>query len=398
MTNESDVLIVGGGIVGLATALALTEARPGLGVTLVDKESAVACHQTGRNSGVIHSGIYYAPGSMKAAMCRQGNASMVEFCRDHAIPHEICGKVIVATDPSELPRLESLAERASAHGLDFERLGPAGIRDHEPHAAGIAGLYVEGTGITDYRRVAETYASLIAARGATVMLGTKVTSARRDLGSGWVVETTSGEQRARTLVNCAGLHSDRMAAMAGTVPEAQIVPFRGEYFELGQSAHHLVTGLIYPVPDPSFPFLGVHLTKMVGGGVHAGPNAVLALAREGYRRRDVETRDLWETLRYSGFRRLARKHVRTGMAEMARSASRRLFLRSLRRLVPELTLDDLVPTHSGVRAQALSPDGKLVDDFLIIESDDAVHVCNAPSPAATSSLEIGKFIAGYVVG
>lgn len=392
---QADLAVIGGGIVGLATALAAVRRQPGTSVAVIEKEPALAAHQTGRNSGVVHSGIYYAPGSLKAEMCRRGNSSMVEFCREHGIPVEICGKLIVATDRDELPRLERLAERAEAHGLAYERLGPDGLRDREPEVAGIAGLWVPSTGITDYVAVARRYAELIVEAGGSVTTGTEVTALDRS-SDGWRLTTPAGVVAARRIVNCGGLHSDRLARRAGTRLEAQIVPFRGEYYELRPSAHHLVRGLIYPVPDPAFPFLGVHLTKMIHGGVHAGPNAVLALAREGYRRRDLDLGDLAETLRYPGFRKLARKHLRTGAAEVARSFSKRLFLRSLQRLVPALELDDLTPSASGIRAQALTAAGGLVDDFLIVSGDDAVHVGNAPSPAATSSLEIGIAIFDHV--
>lgn len=402
-----EVAVVGGGIVGLATALAVTERRPGGrpsdglmsggGVVVLEKESELAAHQTGNNSGVLHSGIYYKPGSLKAQYCRDGNRALVEFCQEHGIAYDICGKVIVATEASELPRLDTLYERAKAHGLAVERLGPDGIRAVEPHVAGISGLRLPGTGIVDYRAVCATYAKLIEAGGGEIRLNTTVTGVRR-AGDRHVISTSGATVEATTLVNCAGLHSDRVARFSGAEPGAKIVPFRGEYFTLARSATRLVNTLVYPVPDPNFPFLGVHFTKMIDGSVHAGPNAVLALKREGYRKRDINLADTYETLTYGGFWRLARKHGRAGAAEIARSFSKRLFLRSLQRLVPEVTLDDLVPTHAGVRAQALSPDGSLVDDFLIIERDGAFHVCNAPSPAATSSLEIGRAIAARALG
>jgi (S)-2-hydroxyglutarate dehydrogenase len=390
-----DVAVIGGGIVGVATALAVTERFPGSSVVVIEKERELAFHQTGNNSGVLHSGIYYKPGSLKATYCRDGNAALVRFCDEHDIAYQICGKIIVATDPAELPRLDALAERATAHGLTWERLGPDGLKDHEPNVAGIGGLYLPSTGITDYRAIVRTYARLVEKRGGTIRLGTKVTGLRRD-GDAHVIETTGGELRATALVNCAGLHSDRIAKLAGEDTDAKIVPFRGEYYELAPDARHLVKGLIYPVPDPDFPFLGVHFTKMIDGSVHAGPNAVLALKREGYRKRDINLRDTAETLVYPGFLRLARKHFGNGMQEMARSFSKRLFLKSLQRLVPDVALDDLVPAHAGVRAQALTPAGALVDDFSIIEGDRSLHVCNAPSPAATSSLEIGRAIAAKV--
>jgi (S)-2-hydroxyglutarate dehydrogenase len=387
-----DVVVIGGGIVGLSAALACLQQRPGSAVVVLEKEPAVAAHQTGHNSGVIHSGIYYKPGSLKAQYCIEGNAEMVEFCQAHGIPYDICGKVIVATERSELDRLDALYQRAQAHGIAAERIGPAGIAEHEPHAVGIAGLWISSTGIVDYTAVSRAYAQSIAAAGGSVRLNTRVTGMHQRDGL-TMLSTTTGDVRARFVVNCAGLHSDRMVTMAGATPPAKIVPFRGEYYELAPAARHLVRGLIYPVPDPEFPFLGVHFTRMIDGSVHAGPNAVLALRREGYRKRDISLRDTAETLRYPGFWRLARKHARSGAREMARSVSKQLFLRSLQRLVPAITRADLVPTHAGVRAQALALDGKLVDDFSFSDSPGALHVCNAPSPAATSSLPIGRAIA-----
>ncbi|MGD9703646.1 MAG: L-2-hydroxyglutarate oxidase [Acidimicrobiia bacterium] len=388
----ADVVVIGGGIVGLATALAVTDRFPGAGVTVIEKEPDLAHHQTGNNSGVLHSGLYYKPGSLKATYCRDGNRALIEFCQEHGIAYDICGKLVVATEDDELPRLDDLVARAEAHGLAYERLGPDGLRAHEPNVAGIAGLFLPSTGITDYVAVVRKYAEIVQSRGGTIQLGTTVTSIRRE-GDEHIVATTNGEIRAGALVNCAGLQSDRVARMAGASPDAKIVPFRGEYYELAPDARHLVNGLIYPVPDPSFPFLGVHFTKMINGDVHAGPNAVLALKREGYTKLDINVRDTFETLTYPGFLRLARKHFGAGMQEVFRSFSKRLFLKSLQRLVPDVRRGDLVPTHAGVRAQALTPEGGLVDDFLIVEGHGALHVCNAPSPAATSSLEIGKAIA-----
>jgi L-2-hydroxyglutarate oxidase len=317
---------------------------------------------------------------------------MVALCREHGIEHEVTGKLIVATEPDELPRLDELERRAEAHGLAVERLGPAGIADREPHAAGIAALWVPSTGIVDFGAVGRLLGQLLEARGVQVRTGVTVTGLERD-GREQRVLTDEGDVRAGVVVGCAGLHSDRLARLGGVDPGCRIVPFRGEYYELSDEASPLVRGLIYPVPDPAFPFLGVHLTRVVGGHVHAGPNAVVALRREGYRRRDITARDVLDTATYPGFWRLARRHAGDGLAEMARSASKRLFLRSLRRLVPDLELDHLRPAPAGVRAQALTPDGKLVDDFLFVEAPGQLHVCNAPSPAATASLEIGKEIA-----
>jgi L-2-hydroxyglutarate oxidase LhgO len=360
------IAIVGGGIVGLATAYALRDRRP----VVFEKERSVGAHQTGHNSGVIHSGIYYKPGSHKARLCVDGARRMKEFCRERAIPHEICGKVVVATSEAELPRLDELGRRAAANGVEAERIGPDRLRQIEPEARGLAALYVPGTGIVDYVAVAKALAGFVEVRK-----GIRVDDVR--------------SLKADLVINCAGLHSDRLARS-----RTKIVPFRGEYYTLRRPS--LVRGLIYPVPDPSFPFLGVHFTRMVGGGVEAGPNAVLALAREGYSWGDVRVRDLLETLAYSGFRRLARKHWRMGLMEVWRSWSRAAFLRSLQKLLPAVTLDDLDPGGSGVRAQAIDPDGSMVDDFRIERRPGEVHVLNAPSPAATASLAIGEYIAGLL--
>jgi L-2-hydroxyglutarate oxidase len=392
----ADHVVIGGGIVGLATAYELTQQYPQSTVTVLEKEDTVAAHQTGHNSGVIHAGVYYKPGSLKAELCRAGARSMVEFCEAHDIPVRTCGKLIVATEAAEVPRLRALFERATANGLPVTMVTPEQAREHEPYVASVAGIHVASTGIVDYGQVSRTLADLIAKAGGTVQLGAKVTGLRpahagRPDGPVTVL-TNQGELTAQNLVNCAGLHSDRVARMAGVVPPARIVPFRGEYFELRADRRDLVNGLIYPVPDPQFPFLGVHLTRMIDGSVHAGPNAVLALAREGYSWGRIRPRDLAEVAVYPGLWRLARKNLRYGITEVRRSLSRRLFAESLARLVPALTSDDIVPAGAGVRAQAIAPDGSLVDDFLIVRRPRQVHVLNAPSPAATSSLEIAKHI------
>lgn len=387
-----DVAVVGGGIVGLATAVAVGERRPGARVVVVEKEPGWAAHQTGHNSGVIHSGIYYRPGSLKARFSREGNRSMVEFCRANDIPHDVCGKVIVATEADELAPLDALHERGVANGLDVRRLAPDEITEIEPHVRGVAGLHVRSTGIVDFTAVCRAYAAIVEGRGGELKLRTEVLSIHPS-AAGYRLETDQGTVEARQIVNCAGLHSDRVARRAGVDPGARIVPFRGEYFELKPERRHLVRTLVYPVPNPDFPFLGVHFTKMIDGSVHAGPNAVPGLKREGYRKRDISARDLAETLAYPGFWRLARTHHREGLKEIVRSLSKAAFVRSLQRLVPEVTADDIVPAHAGVRAQALLRTGELVDDFLLVHARDAVHVCNAPSPAATSSLEIGKAVA-----
>jgi L-2-hydroxyglutarate oxidase len=390
-----DYVIIGGGIVGLATAMAVGKKYPKARILVLEKEHDLAQHQTGRNSGVIHSGIYYKPGSLKARFAREGNHSMVEFCREHGIKHEICGKVIVATKPSELPPLESLIQRGVDHRFGVARLAPEQVQEIEPHVRCLAGIRVPSTGIVNYREVSAKYVELIKSQGGTVQTGTRVDRLRKVNGI-QVIETPRGEFEARFIINCAGLFSDRVARFGGLDPGAKIVPFRGEYYELMPEKRYLVRTLVYPVPNPDFPFLGVHFTRMIDGSVHAGPNAVLAFKREGYRRTDINFADLFEILTFSGFWKLARKYYRDGMMEMVRSVSKRAFVKNLQQLVPEVNEDDLIPTDSGVRAQALMPDGKLVDDFLIVNGKNSIHVCNAPSPAATASLEIGRFIANQL--
>jgi L-2-hydroxyglutarate oxidase len=384
-------VVIGGGIVGLATAHRLILDRPDARVTVVEKESGWGAHQTGHNSGVIHAGVYYKPGSLKATLCKAGAASMVEFCAEHGIEHKVTGKLIVATDEAELPRLRALYDRAKANGLPVRMVSQAEAREHEPAVACVEGIHVASTGIADYKAVCRTLAGLAEQGGATLRLNAAVTGIRageREV----VVRTTVGDITADVLVNCAGLHADRVARMAGIRPPARIVPFRGEYFELREDRRHLVNGLIYPVPDPQFPFLGVHLTRMVDGSVHAGPNAVLAMAREGYSWGRIRPRDVADAVSYGGLWRLGRKHLKYGITEVRRSLSKRRFAESLARLVPAVTADDLVPAEAGVRAQAITPSGDLVDDFLIVAEGRQVHVLNAPSPAATSSLEIAKYI------
>ncbi len=392
------VLVIGGGIAGLAVARELAAER-GHDVTVVEKEPSWASHQTGRNSGVVHAGLYYKPGSLKARMCVAGNESMISFAKERGIAADRCGKLVVAVDESDLPQLRMLLGRAEANGVPARLIGPDEARDYEPEVACVAALRVESTGIVDYRGVCHVLLEDLAAKGAELRLGaevTKITGSRGPAGPEVVVQAGGAELRADGLVNCAGLHSDRVARMAGLRPEARIVPFRGEYYELRPERSGLVRGLIYPVPDPQFPFLGVHLTRMVDGSVHAGPNAVLALRREGYRWRDISPRDLAETLSYRGFRRLARRHYRAGAAEMARSFSRARFAASLARLVPALTAADIVRSGAGVRAQALTPSGDLVDDFLVQVAPRQVHVLNAPSPAATAAFEIARRVADDV--
>ncbi|MET7753016.1 L-2-hydroxyglutarate oxidase [Micromonospora sp. NPDC005367] len=384
-------VVVGGGIVGLAVAHRLMTDRPGDQVTVLEKEAGWAAHQTGHNSGVIHAGVYYKPGSLKATLCKAGSASMVEFCREHGLAYDICGKLIVATDAEELPRLHDLHQRALANGLPARLIEGAEAAEYEPNVAAVAALHVASTGIVDFGAVCRKLAELLTEGGADLRTGTEVTrlAPRRE---GVVVGTTAGEFVADVLINCAGLHADRISRLAGVPTPVRIVPFRGEYYELVPQRRDLVRGLIYPVPDPQFPFLGVHLTKMIDGSVHAGPNAVLATAREGYSWGRISPRDIWDELSFRGLWALGRQHYRYGLTEVARSLSKKRFAASLARLVPELTSADIVRAGAGVRAQAIRPDGGLVDDFLIVEADRQVHVLNAPSPAATSSLEIARHI------
>jgi (S)-2-hydroxyglutarate dehydrogenase len=390
MTHQA--AIVGGGIIGLATALALTR-RGWSRLVVLEAEGDIAQHQTGHNSGVIHSGLYYKPGSHKARNCVAGREAMYRFCEEHGIPHRRCGKVVVATQERELPALAELARRGAANGLQgLKRLSAAELREHEPHVAGIGGLYVAETGIVDYTEVARKYTELIRQAGGEVRVNAKVIGVRRLPGE-LAIQTSAGDVVAQHLINCGGLQSDRIARLCGLDPGLQIVPFRGEYYELAPAKRDLVRCLIYPVPDPRFPFLGVHFTRTVHGTVEAGPNAVLAFRREGYSRWQVSPRDLAELLCYRGFWRMAGKYWRMGMEEMARSFSKRAFLRALRRLIPELRDEDIRPFGSGVRAQAVEPSGALVDDFRFVVGERMIHVLNAPSPAATASLSIGEAIA-----
>jgi L-2-hydroxyglutarate oxidase len=386
------VIIIGGGVVGLAVGLEITRRFPHLRLLVLEKEDGVARHQSGHNSGVIHSGVYYKPGSLKARLCVSGAASMVEFCREHGIPHQVCGKVIVATSADELPRLESLRHRGEANGLTgLHLIGAEELREIEPHARGLQALVVPSTGITDYALVCEKYAELISAAGGTVLTSARATSIRR-LADEIVIETPRGAFSTSALINCAGLYSDRISRMAGDDPGVMIVPFRGEYYDLRPERASLVKALIYPVPDPRFPFLGVHFTRRISGKVDAGPNAVLALAREGYRHTDINLRDLASSIVFPGFWRMARQHWRNGLDEWRRSLSKPAFVRALQRMLPEVCDSDLVPGGSGVRAQALKPDGALVDDFQFVPSGKVLHVLNVPSPAATASLTISKAI------
>ena len=393
MTQSADLAIIGGGIVGLATALALTEANPRLRLIMLEKEAKIASHQTGHNSGVIHSGIYYKPGSLKARTCVEGARRMKQFCDTHGIKWEACGKVIVATDERELPRLQNIYERGQANGLSgLKMLTAEEVREYEPNCRAVRAIHVPETGIVDYVQVAGKMAELIQQRGGRILTGARVTAVRRQ-GSGLTLDTAQGAVDARYLVNCGGLHSDRAAALMGVTPEVRIIPFRGEYYMLRPERRSLVRGLIYPVPDPEFPFLGVHFTRTIHGDVEAGPNAVLAFAREGYSLGTVRPGEFLGTLGYSGFWHMARKYWRVGAYEMYRSASKAAFVRSLQKLVPEIARGDLERGGAGVRAQAVAPDGSLVDDFKISVTPGAVHVVNAPSPAATASLAIGRHVA-----
>ncbi len=385
------VAVVGGGIVGLAVAERVLREDPAAQVTVLEKEQDWARHQTGRNSGVVHSGLYYAPGSLKARWCRDGRQALLDLARSEGVAHEVTGKLVVATEVAELERLEALHERGVANGLTIRRLTGEQAREVEPHLVALAALHVAETGIVDFRGVCAVLVRRLRDGGARLLPGTEVVGGR-EKGSEVELDTTAGEVVADAVVVCAGLQADRVARLLGHRPSVRIVPFRGEYRSLTPDAARLVRGLVYPVPDPAFPFLGVHLTRGVDGGVHAGPNAVPALAREGYTWGDVNLTDLAGTLGYPGFWRLARRHHRSGLAEVGRSLSSRRFADSVRRLVPELREEDLVPAPAGVRAQAVRPDGTLVDDFLVERHGRVVHLLNAPSPAATASLEIARHV------
>ncbi len=397
MTSDFDVIIIGGGIVGLATALRILEVRPGTRLTLVEKESDLAQHQTGHNSGVIHSGLYYRPGSLKALNCRKGYEQLLRFCSEESIPHEVCGKIVVATCAAELPKLEELHRRGVANGLEgLKFLRPEEIRDIEPCCSGVRGLFVPQTGIVDYRTVALKYAEILATRGAEIVLGERILNIRHNDKHVEVI----GESKtyaAKAAVVCAGLQSDYLARSTEPDLPLRILPFRGEYYKLKASAPHLVNHLIYPVPDPAFPFLGVHFTRMIGGGVECGPNAVFAFGREAYRKTDFNLRDTWEALTWPGFYKVAGKYWRTELDEFYRSISKQAFVRALQKLIPELHADHLEPGGAGIRAQACGRDGSLLDDFDIRIRGNVIQVCNAPSPAATASLSIGQTLAEKVL-
>lgn len=390
--KEYDIAIIGGGIVGCATAMALS-LQKNISLIILEAESKLAAHQTGNNSGVIHSGLYYSPGSMKAKNCVEGREFLYRFCEEHGIAHDRCGKVVVATDKDEIPRLNDLEKRGISNGLmGLRRLAKEEIKEYEPYVSGIDGLYVPDTGIVDFVHVTEKLAEVVQKNGGEVRLDTKVIMCNAE-SKRLILKTNDGEFKCKNLINCAGLYSDEVAKMCGVDPGLKIIPFRGEYYELVPEREHLVKNLIYPVPDPSFPFLGVHFTRMIRGGVEAGPNAVLAFKREGYKKTSISLKDSFETFTYRGFLKLIGPYWKTGFGEMYRSFSKRAFVKALQRLVPELKSQDIHPGGAGVRAQALEPTGALVDDFRIVEAEKMVHVLNAPSPAATAAISIGQKIA-----
>ena len=396
MSSESfDIIVIGGGIIGTATALSLQSSKK-FNILLIEAENELAPHQTGNNSGVIHSGLYYKPGSLKAKNCSEGRELLYEFCEKHQIEFEKCGKIVVATDKSELSTLEELFKRGVANGLaGIQKLNSEEIKNYEPNAKGIAGLYVPQTGIVDFTKVTNTYAKVFLDNGGSIEKNCKFLSPKNSSGN-LVILTTKGEFKTKFLVNCGGLYCDRIAKLCGVNPGLQIVPFRGEYYKLKKDKEFLVKNLIYPVPDPRFPFLGVHFTRMIKGGVEAGPNAVLAFKREGYTKKDFSFTDVSQMIFYSGFWKMASKYYRMGFGEFYRSYNKKAFVKALQKIVPEIQEDDIETGGAGVRAQALEHDGKLVDDFRIVEANKMVHVLNAPSPAATASLSIGKTIANIV--
>ena len=389
---DFDLAVIGGGIVGLSTAMQMTERFPGISVAVLEKEPALARHQTGRNSGVIHAGVYYQPGSLKAQFCREGVEATIQFCRERDIAYEQCGKLLVATEPAELPRMEALYERARVNGIDVERLDKAEVARREPRIRGLAGLFVKTTGIVDYAQVAKAMAGVVAERGGAILTSSEVAHIE-ETPSGVTLDVGKDRIRARHVIAAAGLQADRIARLCGVDVDFRIVPFRGEYYRLGSDKDRIVNHLIYPIPDPELPFLGVHLTRMIGGYVTVGPNAVLAFAREGYGFGTVSLRDLREMAAFRGFRRVIQANLKSGVLEMANSLLKSRYLALCRRYCPELELSDLLPYRSGVRAQAVLADGTMVHDFLIGETERTIHVLNAPSPAATSSIPIGRHIA-----
>ncbi|MEQ8926988.1 MAG: L-2-hydroxyglutarate oxidase [Fulvivirga sp.] len=392
-----DIIVIGAGIVGLGTALKLQEKNPKLKILVLDKEEEIAKHQTGNNSGVIHSGLYYKPGSLKATNCINGYHMLVDFCRKEDIPFELCGKVVVATSEEEIPLLDNLEKRGAENGLkNIKPLNSEELKEYEPHVNGVKGIFVPQTGIVDYKLVSKKYAELIQNDGGTINLGEKVVNIKTTSG-GCEVETSKASYECTLVVNCAGLYSDKVAKFTNQKLDVKIIPFRGEYYKLSKEKEYLVKNLIYPVPDPNFPFLGVHFTRMAKGGVEAGPNAVLAFQREGYKKSDINIAELAESLAWPGFQKVAMKYWKTGFGEMYRSFSKAAFTKALQKLLPEITENDLVEGGAGVRAQACDRNGGLIDDFLILENEHAINVCNAPSPAATSSLAIGDTVSNLVL-
>ncbi|GHN01253.1 hydroxyglutarate oxidase [Cytophagales bacterium WSM2-2] len=392
-----EVTVIGGGIVGLATALQIQKSNPALRILLIEKEKELARHQTGNNSGVIHSGLYYKPGSLKATNCIRGYHLLLDFCRQNEIPFDLCGKIVVATEPNELPLLQNLFTRGQQNGLDgFKKLKKEELKEYEPHVNGLEGFFVPQTGIVDYTKVSLKYGEILTTNGATLKLGEKVTDIHSQSGSLEVI-TDKSNYPTKLVINCAGLYSDKVARLTVKNLNVKIIPFRGEYYKLKKEKEYLVRNLIYPVPDPNFPFLGVHFTRMAKGGVEAGPNAVLAFQREGYKKSDINLSELFESLAWPGFQKVAAKYWRTGMSEMYRSFSKAAFTKALQKLIPEIQESDLTEGGAGVRAQACSRDGGLVDDFLILEEKNVINVCNAPSPAATSSLAIGETVAALAM-
>jgi (S)-2-hydroxyglutarate dehydrogenase len=392
-----DIIIIGGGIVGLATALKIKNSKPDLKLLLLEKEDVLAKHQTGNNSGVIHSGLYYKPGSLKATNCINGYKQLVKFCTEEEVPFELCGKVVVATSESERPYLQTIFQRGAQNGLDgLKILNKEELKEYEPHVNGVEGIFVPQTGIVDYKVVANKYAQKVSEKGGMINLGEKVINIIYTKSNA-IIETTKNTYESKLVINCAGLYSDKIARFAEEKLNLKIVPFRGEYYEIKKEKEYLVKNLIYPVPDPNFPFLGVHFTRMISGGVEAGPNAVLAFKREGYKKSDINLKELAESLAWPGFQKVAAKYWKTGIGEYYRSFSKPAFTKALQKLIPEIEENDLVPGGAGVRAQACDRDGGLLDDFLIIEKDQSINVCNAPSPAATSSLSIGETVANLAL-
>lgn len=390
-----DFIIIGGGIIGTSAGMALQK-ESNFKTLIIDAEDRLANHQTGNNSGVIHSGLYYKPDSLKAKNCTTGRNLMYRFCEEHNITHEKCGKLVVAVNENEINPLNDLYQRGLANGLSgIKKLNAGELKEYEPHVKGIAGLFVSQTGIVDYRNVTETYAKIVSRNGGEIKLNCKFTGIKK-YGSELVITTNLGDVKCKYLINCGGLYSDRIANLCGVMPALKIIPFRGEYYKLTDEKTHLVKNLIYPVPDPKFPFLGVHFTRMIKGGVEAGPNAVLAFKREGYSHSDISISDMWEMILYPGFRKMASKYYKTGFGEFYRSFSKKAFVSALKKLVPEIEMNYITRGGAGVRAQALEPSGKLVDDFRIVQKENMIHVLNAPSPAATASISIGNYIADLV--